>query len=66
MEKIYIELVARLGIDLALVVLRNLAKATTTEDAIKALETTKTAQEYVDVDALERGITPVPLPPPAQ
>lgn len=62
MQALVIQLVAKLGIDLALLTLKNLASATTLQDAITALEKTKTAQEYVDADAAARGVPSVPLP----
>lgn len=64
METLVLGLIVRLGFDLALVVLKNLEGVTTREQAIAALEKTKTAQAYVDEDARLRGITPVPLPTP--
>lgn len=62
MNSIYLELVSKLGIDLALIVIKNLGKATTNEEAIKALESIKSTQEYVDEDARLRGVPSVPLP----
>jgi hypothetical protein len=62
MNSIYFELVAKLGIDLALLVIKNLGKATTNEEAIKALENIKSSQEYIDEDARLRGVPSVPLP----
>lgn len=62
MNPIYLELVNKLGIDLALIVIKNLGKATTNEEAIKALESIKSTQEYVDEDARLRGVPSVPLP----
>lgn len=62
MNAIYLDLVAKLGIDLALVVIKNLGKATTNEEAIAALENIKSSQEYVDADARLRGVPAVPLP----
>ena len=64
MNVIVVELIAKLGLDLALLILKNLATVTTIQDAIAALENTKTAQEYVDADALARGVPSVPLPTP--
>lgn len=61
-EATWAQLVARLGIDLALIFLQNIKGATTAEEAIAALEKTKTAQEYIDEDARNRGIPAVPLP----
>jgi predicted phosphoribosyltransferase len=62
MNPIYFELVAKLGIDLALLVIKNLGKATTNEEAIKALESIKSSQEYIEEDARLRGVPVVPLP----
>ena len=64
MSTIAAELVAKLGLDLALLLLKNLANITTIHDTIAALEKTKTAQEYVDADAAARGVPSVPLPTP--
>ena len=64
MNIIVVELIAKLGLDLALLILKNLATVTTIQDAIAALEKTKTAQEYVDADAAARGVPSVPLPTP--
>ena len=64
MEAALIGLIARVGIDLALVVLKNLEGVTTIKEAITALETVKTAQQYVDEDAAARGVPSVPLPTP--
>ena len=64
MNVIVVELIAKLGLDLALLILKNLATVTTIQDAIAALEKTKTAQEYVDEDAKARGVPSVPLPTP--
>jgi hypothetical protein len=64
MNVIVVELIAKLGLDLALLVLKNLSTVTTIQDAIAALEKTKTAQEYVDADAAARGVPSVPLPTP--
>lgn len=60
----WISLVAKLGIDLALVVIKQMQGVTTAEQAIAALESVKTSQEYVNEDAARRGITPKPLPAP--
>lgn len=64
MQALVAGLIIRLGFDLALVVLKNLQGVTTLDQAIVALEKTKTVQEYVNEDAARRGITPVPLPTP--
>lgn len=62
MQAVLIELIAKLGIDLALVTLKNIESVTTIREAIAALEKTKSAQEYVDADAAARGVPSVPLP----
>lgn len=62
MQAVLIELIAKLGIDLALVTLKNIESVTTIKEAIAALEKTKSAQEYVDADAAARGVPSVPLP----
>lgn len=62
MESLTIQLIARLGIDLALLVLKHLQGVTTREQAIAALERVKSAQAYVDEDARQRGVPSVPLP----
>lgn len=64
MQLALIQLIAKLGIDLALTTLRNAQSVITIEDAIKALETTKTSQQYIDEDAKNRGVTALPLPKP--
>lgn len=61
-DNMWIALVAKLGIDLALITIKNMQGVTTAEQAIAALEKIKTSQEYVDQDALERGVPAVPLP----
>ena len=62
MNPAIIQLIANLGINLALTVLKNLQNAVTIEEVIAALEKTKTAQEYVDADAAARNVPSVPLP----
>lgn len=62
MNAVYIQLVAKLGIDLALLVIKNLGTATTNEEAIAALESIKSTQQYIEEDARLRGVPVVPLP----
>jgi len=62
MNIIIIQLIAKLGLDLALLVLKNIKSVTTLDEAISALEQTKTAQAYIDEDAVARGVPSVPLP----
>ncbi len=59
-----IPLIAKLGIDLALITLKNIQNVTTIEQAIAALENVKTTQQYIDEDAAARGVPAVPLPLP--
>lgn len=62
MEALLIGLVGKLGIDLALVALKNIQGVTTIDQAIAALEKIKTAQEYLEEDAARRGVPVKPLP----
>lgn len=62
MNPIYIELIAKLGLDVALVVLKRFQSVTTIDEAIAALESIKTAQQYIDDDATARGVPAVLLP----
>lgn len=62
MENLIIQLVVRLGIPAAIILLENIKGAKTAEDAIAALSKTMSAQEYVDADAATRGIPARPLP----
>lgn len=57
-----INLVAKVGIPLAEIILKNLSTVTTIEDAIAALGAVRTTQEYIQADAQARGVAPRPLP----
>lgn len=59
---ILVNLVANLGLNTALAVIKAVNSAPTLDDAVRALESVKTAQQFVDEDAAARGVPPVPLP----
>lgn len=58
-----IAILVQAGLDLALVVVKNMPANATVADVIAELSKSKTAQQYVDEDAAARGAQPVPLPP---
>lgn len=64
MEEIAAGMLLKFGLDLTLIILKNIQGVTTVNDAIAALENIKTSQQYVDEDSAARGVPSVPLPVP--
>lgn len=62
MQAAIINLIAKVGLDAALAIMKAIASAPTLSDAVSALEGVKTAEQYVAEDALRRGIPALPLP----
>lgn len=54
-------LIIELGLQGALIFLKNASKIATIDDAIVALEMVKSAQQYVDEDAARCNVPSVPL-----